>query len=224
MRDIVLNHLNFYDDVAPNPGGIPDTLRLLHCENAIVLNSTFDNELRSPHQLWHCHRADGRHEGSHLCELRLYPTPDTGSHDQCAIDFESTNRHVRVRGCYFGQNAGPGVEFLDIWGEKCFSLEHEVAGNAFEDNGWATHGGQAGSGGIHHYGGNFASATIRDNLVYEPGRPLYHGEFVNFRLINNQVPASRSITPSTALARARGRGMAVPVDRRLGRLGRPRCL
>lgn len=187
MRDIVLNHLNFYDDVAPNPGGIPDTLRLLHCENAIVLNSTFDNEC-------------GRHTNSGTAIVLMVGmkdltyvncsftrTPDTGSHDQCAIDFESTNRHVRVRGCYFGQNAGPGVEFLDIWGEKCFSLEHEVAGNAFEDNGWATHGGQAGSGGIHHYGGNFASATIRDNLVYEPGRPLYHGEFVNFQLINNLV-------------------------------------
>jgi len=196
MRDIVLNHLNFHDDIAPNPGGIPDTLRLLHCENVLVQNSLFDNEC-------------GRHTNSGTAIVLMVGvndmmyvnssftrTPDTGSHDQCAIDFESTNRNVRVRSCYFGQNAGPGVEFLDIWGEKCFSLDHEVSGNAFEGNGWSTHGGQAGSGGIHHYGGNFASATIRDNLVYEPGKPLYHGAFINFQLINNLVasqPLSNAI-------------------------------
>jgi hypothetical protein len=196
MRDIVLNHLNFHDDVAPNPGGIPDTLRLIHCENALVQNSLFDNEC-------------GRHTNSGTAIVLMVGmkdltyvncsftrTPDTGSHDQCGIDFESTNRNVRVRSCYFGQNAGPGVEFLDIWGEKCFSLDHEVSGSAFEENGWSTHGGQAGSGGIHHYGGNFASAVIRDNLVYEPGKPLYHGEFVNFELINNLVakqPLSNAI-------------------------------
>lgn len=187
MRDIVLNHLYFHDDVAPNPGGIPDTLRVINCEHVLVQNSVFDNEC-------------GRHTNSGTAIVLMVGvknldyvnsiftrTPDTGSHDQCAIDFESTNRNVRVRNCYFGQNAGPGVEFLDIWGEKAFSLDHEVSGNAFEGNGWATHGGQGGSGGIHHYGGNFATAVIRDNLVYEPGRPLYHGEFINFQLINNLV-------------------------------------
>lgn len=185
MRDIVLNHLNFHDDVAPNPGGIPDTLRVVGCEHVLVQNSFFDNEC-------------GRHTNSgtaivlmvgdkELCYVNsiFTRTPDTGSHDQCAIDFESTNRNIKVLNCYFGQNAGPGVEFLDIWGEKCFSLDHEVAGNAFEGNGWSTHGGQAGSGGIHHYGGNFATALIRDNVVYEPERPLYHGEFINFTLVNN---------------------------------------
>ncbi|MHB1357618.1 MAG: hypothetical protein ACYCZF_16740 [Anaerolineae bacterium] len=187
MRDIVMNHLYFHDDVAPNPGGIPDTLRVINVEHVLVQNSFFDNEC-------------GRHTNSGTAIVLMVGvknldyvnssftrTPDTGSHDQCAIDFESTNRNIRVRNCYFGQNAGPGVEFLDIWGEKCFSLDHEVSGNAFEDNGWATHGGQGGSGGIHHYGGNFASAVIRDNLVYEPGRPLYHGEFINFTLVNNLV-------------------------------------
>ncbi|MCE5260062.1 MAG: hypothetical protein LLG44_13545 [Chloroflexi bacterium] len=187
MRDIILNHLYLHDDVAPNPGGIPDTLRVINCEHVLIENSYFDNEC-------------GRHTNSgtaivlmvgvkdlHYINSSFTRTPDTGSHDQCAIDFESTNRNVKVRGCYFGQNAGPGVEFLDIWGEKAFSLDHEVSGNAFEGNGWSTHGGQAGSGGIHHYGGNFATAVIRDNLVYEPGRPLYHGEFINFTLINNLV-------------------------------------
>ncbi|MHB9034034.1 MAG: hypothetical protein ACYC6L_13425 [Anaerolineae bacterium] len=185
FKDIVLNHLNFHDDIAPNPGGIPDTLRVLSSEHAVVLNSWFDNEC-------------GRHTNSGTAIVLMVGmndllyvnssftrTPDTGSHDQCAIDFESTNRNVRIRSCYFGQNAGPGVEFLDIWGEKCFSYEHEVSGSAFEGNGWCTHGGQGGSGGIHHYGGNYASAIIRDNLVYEPGRPLYHGEFINFTLKNN---------------------------------------
>jgi hypothetical protein len=187
MCDIVLNHLYFHDDVAPNPGGIPDTLRIINCERVLIANSWFDNEC-------------GRHTNSGTAIVLMVGdknmdyvncsftrTPDTGSHDQCGIDFESTNREIRVRNCYFGQNAGPGVEFLDIWGEKVFSLDHEVSGCAFEGNGWKTHGGQGGSGGIHHFGGNFASALIRDNLVYEPGRPLYHGEFINFTLVNNLV-------------------------------------
>jgi hypothetical protein len=124
-------------------------------------------------------------------------TPDTLSNDQCAIDFEATTRQVKLRNNYFGQNAGPGVEFLDIWGEKSYSENHEVAGNAFEGNGWGGHGGQAGSGGIHHHGGNFATGVIRDNVVYEPGRPLYHGEFANFELRNN-LQASEPLANSMA--------------------------
>ncbi len=185
MRDLVLNHLYLHDDDAPNPGGIPDSLRFVGCEHLLLINSSMD-------------KCCGRYTSSGTAMLFIAGvkdllflnnsftrTPDTGSNDQCAIDFEATTRQVKIRNNYFGQNAGPGVEFLDIWGKESYSEGHEVSGNAFEGNGRSTHGGQDGSGGIHHYGGNFATGVIRDNLVYEQGRPLYHGEFLNFQLKNN---------------------------------------
>jgi hypothetical protein len=186
LRDMVLNHLNLHDDDAPNPGGIPDSLRFVGCEHLLLINSSMD-------------KCCGRYTSSgtammfmagvkdlHFVNNSFTRTPDSGSVDQCAIDFEATTREVKIRNNYFGQNAGPGIEFLDIWGAESFSEGHEVSGNAFEENGQSTHGGQDGSGGIHHYGGNFATGVIRDNLVYEPGRPLYHGEFLSFRLENNR--------------------------------------
>ncbi|MHB9032434.1 MAG: hypothetical protein ACYC6L_05245 [Anaerolineae bacterium] len=185
MRDIVLNHLYLHDDDAPNPGGIPDSLRFVRCEHLLLMNSVM-------------HNCCGQYTTSGTAMLFLggikdltfvnntfTHTPDSGSVDQCAIDFEATTRQVKIRNNYFGQNAGPGIEFLDIWGETSYSEAHEVSGNAFEGNGWSSRGGQAGAAGIHHHGGNFATGVIRDNLMFEPGRPLYHGEFVKFDLVNN---------------------------------------
>ena len=187
LQDIVLNHLYLHDDDAPNPGGIPDTLRFVRCKHVLLLNSLLDNECGRYTSSGTAAVFMGGVKDLNFTNSIFTRTPDTFSNDQCAIDFEATTRQVKIRNCYFGQHAGPGVEFLDIWGETSYSENHEVSGNAFEGNGWGCHGGQAGSGGIHHYGGNFATGVIRDNLVYEPGRPLYHGEFINFQLVNNLV-------------------------------------
>ncbi|MHB1357684.1 MAG: hypothetical protein ACYCZF_17070 [Anaerolineae bacterium] len=187
LQDIVLNRLYLHDDDAPNPGGIPDTLRFVRCKHVLLLNSYLDNECGRYTSSGTAAVFMGGVKDLNFTNCIFTRTPDTLSNDQCAIDFEATTRQVKIRNCYFGQHAGPGVEFLDIWGETSYSENHEVSGNAFEGNGWGCHGGQAGSGGIHHYGGNFATGIIRDNLVYEPGRPLYHGEFINFTLVNNLV-------------------------------------
>jgi len=193
FRNLVLNRLWLHDDDAPNPGGIPDSLRFVRCEHLLLINSRM-------------HRCCGQFTTSGTAMLFLggirdqifvnntfTETPDSGSVDQCAIDFEATTRNIRIRNTYFGRNAGPGIEFLDIWGETSYSQGHEVSGNAFEDNGHSSRGGQAGAAGIHHHGGNFATGVIRDNLMHEPGRPLLHGEFVKFELTNN-LRASQPIS------------------------------
>jgi hypothetical protein len=185
FRDVTCNHLYLHDDDAPNPGGIPDTLRFVSSMHVSLMNSWLDNECGRYTSSGTAALFLGGVKDLHFLNNIFTRTPDTFSNDQCAIDFEGSTRLVKLRNNYFGQNAGPGVEFLDIWGEKSYSENHEVSGNAFEGNGWGCHGGQAGSGGIHHYGGSFVTGIIRDNLVYEPNRPLYHGEFVNFQLINN---------------------------------------
>jgi len=185
FRDVILNHLYLHDDDGPNPGGIPDSLRLFRCKEVTLLNSWLD-------------RACGRYtttgtaavilvgvDDARFVNSMFTRTPDTNSPDQCGIDFECFNRRVKLRNNFFGYNAGPGVEFLDIHGDKAYSEDNEVTANAFEGNGWAAHGGQANSGGIHHYGENLATGLIRDNLVYEPDKPLYHGEFVGFELKHN---------------------------------------
>jgi len=185
FRNVVMNHLYLHDDNGPNPGGIPDSLRIARCAHLLLINSIVDN-------------VCGRYTTTGTAAVFLagvkdlvfvnnmfMRTPNTGSPDQGAIDFEGRTTEIKIRNNYFAQNAGPGVEFLDIWGAESYSENHEVSGNAFEGNGWATHGGQAGSGGIHHYGGDFAFGLIKDNLFYEPGKPMFHGEFVNFQLENN---------------------------------------
>jgi hypothetical protein len=203
-RDVILNHLYLHDDDGPNPGGIPDSLRLFRSSGVTMLNSWMDNV---------CGRyttsgtaavimvgvADVRFVNNSFTRV-----PDTGSPDQCAIDFEAFNRKVRVQNNYFGNNAGPGVEFLDIHGDKAYSLDNEVTGNTFEGNGWSTHSGQTGSGGIHHYGLDVATGVIRDNLVYEPGKPLYHGKFANFTLANNLAASQPLHNSANAFADVQG--------------------
>jgi hypothetical protein len=196
FQDVTLDHLYLHDDDGPNPGGIPDSLRLVCSLRVTLMNSWLDHCCGQFTTSGTAMVFFGGVTDVRFVNNSFTRTPDSGSVDQCAIDFEGSTRQVKLRNNYFGQNAGPGVEFLDIWGEKSFSEGHEVSGNAFEGNGWSTHGGQNGSGGIHHYGGNFATGIIRDNVVYEPGKPLYHGEFVNFQLINN-LQASQALSNAT---------------------------
>ncbi|MCE5260153.1 MAG: hypothetical protein LLG44_14010 [Chloroflexi bacterium] len=195
FQDVSLNHLYLHDDDGPNPGGIPDSLRLVRSLRVTLMNSRLDHCCGQFTTSGTAMVFFGGVTDVNFTNNAFTRTPDSGSVDQCAIDFEGSTRQVKLRNNFFGYNAGPGVEFLDIWGEKSYSEGHEVAGNAFEGNGWSTHGGQAGSGGIHHYGGNFATGIIRDNVVYEPDRPLYHGEFVNFQLKNN-LQAKRALANS----------------------------
>lgn len=185
FQNVTMNHLYLHDDDGPNPGGIPDALRFFSVKNVTMLNSILDRE---------CGRWSSRGTATvFLCNVEnltftnnmLIRNQDTKSYDQGAIDFEGWMKDGKIRNNYFGQNAGPGIEFLDIHGDESYSDNHEVQGNAFEGNGWAARGGQAGSGGIHHLGSNSANGVIKDNLFYEPGKPMFHGDFKNFKTENN---------------------------------------
>jgi hypothetical protein len=182
-----MNHLYLHDDDGPNPGGIPDALRFFSVKNVTMVNSMLDKE---------CGRWSSQGTATVLlCNVEdltfmnniFTRNQDTKSYDQGAIDFEGWMKDAKICNNYFGQNAGPGIEFLDIHGETSYSDNHEIMGNAFEGNGWSTHGGQIGSGGLHHLGANYANGVIRDNLFYEPGKPMFHGEFKNFKTENNIV-------------------------------------
>ncbi|MHB1458889.1 MAG: hypothetical protein ACYC0V_18415, partial [Armatimonadota bacterium] len=192
FQDVTMNHLYLHEDDGLNPGGIPDALRFFSVKNITVMNSRLDKE---------CGQWSSRGTAAvFLCNLEsimfvnsmFTNTQDTKSYDQGAIDYEGTVKTSWVRNCYFGHNAGPGVEFLDIHGEGSYSDNHEISGNSFEGNGWAALGGQTGTGGIHHLGMDTANGIIRDNLFYEPGKPMFHGEFKNFKLVNN-ITAARSL-------------------------------
>ncbi|MHB1357621.1 MAG: hypothetical protein ACYCZF_16755 [Anaerolineae bacterium] len=205
FQDVVLNHLYLHDDDGPNPGGIPDSLRLFRCSNVTMLNSWLD---KCCGQLTSSGTAEVILVGvsdARFINNMFTRTPDSGSVDQCAIDFECFNRQVRLQNNFFGYNAGPGVEFLDIHGEKAWSKDNEVTGCAFEGNGWGTHGkGQGGSGGLHHLGLDLASGIIRDNLIYEPDKPLYHGAFMNFKLINNLTASQPLISAPNGFCEVQG--------------------
>ncbi|MHB9034035.1 MAG: hypothetical protein ACYC6L_13430 [Anaerolineae bacterium] len=186
--DITLNHLYLHDDDGANPGGIPDSLRIFRCKDVVMLNSWMNNCCGQFTSSGTAAVILVGAANTRFANNMISRVPDSGSVDQCGIDFEAYNREVKLQNNYLGQNAGPGVEFLDIHGPKAWSTNNEVTGNAFEGNGWGTHGkGQGGSGGLHHLGLDVATGVIKDNLVYEPGKPLYHGNFVNFTLQNNLV-------------------------------------
>ena len=181
FQNVVMNHLYLHDDNGPNPGGIPDGLIFSGVMNAVLMNSILDRECGQRTRTGTAAIFLAQSQGLTFVNNMLMRTQDTGSPDQCAIDFEQNEKEVKIRNNYFGLNAGPGVEFLDIG--STYSEGHEVSGNTFEGNGWAAHGGQTGSGGLH--GSGKAEGVIRDNLIYEPGKPLFHGKVGRLRLKNN---------------------------------------
>lgn len=206
FQGIVLNHLYLHDDDGPNPGGIPDALRFFSASKVTVMNSVLDKE---------CGRWSSRGTAAvFLCNVEdllivnsmLTRTRNTGSYDQGAIDYEGWTKGSKIRNNYFGHNAGPGIEFLDIHGEASYSDNHEVSGNVFEGNGWSARGGQAGSGGLHHLGPDVANGVIRDNLCYEPGKPVFHGEFKRFKTENNVAVTRNLYNSMNGFSSAKGSG------------------
>ncbi len=109
--------------------------------------------------------------------------PNTNSPDQSAIDLEGYVDQVRFRGNYFANNAGYGVEFLQLGGGSPprgaddFNTNHEVSGNAFTGNGKASLFSIARS--------SQPTGILRDNLSADG--TFTSGNFNGFSQTNNRT-------------------------------------
>ncbi|TFC50494.1 right-handed parallel beta-helix repeat-containing protein [Cryobacterium shii] len=88
--------------------------------------------------------------------------PDNSTHDQTGIDLEYAVNNVRIRGNLFANNAGAGVEMLQLANRSNdFSTGTVIEQNAFYNNGAS---GQKGHIAIDSYVSTPPQATIRDNV------------------------------------------------------------
>jgi hypothetical protein len=118
--------------------------------------------------------------------------PDTADFDESAIDLEGYHDRMTERANYFANNAGPGIEFLQLAGRTGdYSTNHEVSSNTFVRNGTGI--GKAGTSLLEVSDTGFhAGGTIRDNLYYEVNG-LTSGIFTNFVLSNNRPVVATNI-------------------------------
>ncbi|MBM7568608.1 hypothetical protein [Paenibacillus sacheonensis] len=188
VQNVILNHLNLHDD---DGGGTSnscsDSLRLHLVSNLVLMNSTLKNEAS-------CYSVSGtaavfaaRMNNVVIVNNDMTDVPDTNSADQVAIDFEWNTNQTKLYGNYFANNAGPALDLLN--GAACSgcgtTVDLEVNGNAFENNGHHAHGAQAGSGSIyaHTYP---SSGVISHNLYKEGTRPFTYGDVSQLALTNNK--------------------------------------
>ncbi|NIK61555.1 right-handed parallel beta-helix repeat-containing protein [Kribbella shirazensis] len=208
FRNVVLDRLYLHDDnnnnPVPTPGmvdsGCPDGLALQKATNVVLMNSIFDNEAS-------CRTTTGT-AALYLGSVRqvliannlFVNTPNTENPDMVAIDHEARTSEVEIRGNYFGNNYGGGLEYLAIHGANDFHADGVVADNVFTGNGGGAlipypAGGSVGqlgddipiaaavTGNLHSephafveakLGGDTSRFTIKDNVeIGDPG-DLYH--------------------------------------------------
>ncbi len=178
FRDIVLQNLNLHDDdgdpilESRRTGlGCSDSLRFIGVTNALVIDSRFDNEAA-------CYVAYGtaaiivaRTREVSIVNSLMTDTPDTGSPDQTAFDFEYAHENTTLSHNYIAGNQGPGVEILNTCAcaiQK--SLNTLLDGNLFENNGLARRvRGIAYTGSIYVETRTQTNMSLRlaDNLYYD---------------------------------------------------------
>ena len=178
FQDVTLNGLFLSDDnghAAPQYQraglGCSDALRLIGMTNVTVMNSVLYNEAG-------CHTPTGtaavilgRVSKVTLVNNIIFGVPESSSPDETAIDFEWSEDQVSLYSNLFAQNAGAGVEILNIHPGDHTTVD--FSGNTFAQN---AHAHQPGAASVweDNLGRGYGTPTgqIRNNLYYED-----HGKF-----------------------------------------------
>jgi hypothetical protein len=160
--------------------GCSDSLRLLGMTNVTLMNSVLFEEAG-------CHTDTGTAavilgRVSHVNFLNniIFSVANSGSPDETGIDFEWSEDQVNLYGNLFAENAGPGVEILNIHSND-HSTNLDFSSNTFEQNAQSR---QPGAAGVweDNKGRGYAIPTgkVRSNLYFEP-----HGRFFAGRSIGS---------------------------------------
>jgi len=169
IRNVVMQGLNFSGDDGPGSGSCPDALRINDAENVEVIDSILNDET--------CATSSGtaavilqRTQDVRFVNDVLTNTPNTGSTDQTAIDFEKHNTDDQIDHDYIAGNAGGGIELLAIHGADDQDNGQVIESNLFADNGTAT---PNYTGSVDVIGNSFTqTATVQGNLFDEPAGGL----------------------------------------------------
>jgi hypothetical protein len=178
FQDVTLNGLFLSDDNGhaakqyQHAGlGCSDALRLLGMTNVTVMNSVLYNEAG-------CHTPTGtaavilgRVSKVTFVNNIIFGVPQSDSPDETAIDFEWSEDQVSLYSNLFAQNAGAGVEILNIHPGDHTTVD--FAGNTFAQNAHAHQPGAASVWEDNFRGCGTPSGQIRNNLYYEE-----HGKFL----------------------------------------------
>jgi len=118
-------------------------------------------------------------------------TPETGKHDECAIDFETDVDGCIIKYCTFENNAGAALEFLanrSVAFDSAFSRNVEVYNSFFRNNNWAYKKPIPSQIQIVDERPNRPTGTIHDNNYINASGVLFFGgdgDLSGFNVYNN---------------------------------------
>lgn len=193
FQDVVLNGLILSTDngnaakIDQAAGlGCSDSLRLVGMTNVTLMNSVLFEEAG-------CHTGTGtaavilgRVSHVNFVNNIIFAVADSGSPDETGIDFEWSEDQVNMYGNLFAENAGPGVEILNIH-DNDHSSGLDLSSNTFEQN---AHSRQPGAAGIweDNKGRGYAVPTgkVSSNLYFEPRGRFFAGKSIgSLSAVNN---------------------------------------
>ncbi|MFI0721010.1 right-handed parallel beta-helix repeat-containing protein [Streptomyces sp. NPDC021224] len=132
----------------------------------------------------------------------LVNMPDTGSHDETAIDLEYKINGAAIRDNYFGNNAGSAIEMLQLGGRSGdYSTGTEISDNTFAGNGTAGAQSMKGQIAVHADGGTTPpAASIHDNAYDATPQGLVNDvdgspELANITQSGNTVTTAQYVAP-----------------------------
>lgn len=154
--------------------GCSDSLRLLGVMNLTLLDSVLYDEAACHTSLGTAAVILGRVQNVALTNNIIFGVPSTSSPDETGIDLEFSEAQVNSHGNLFAQNAGPGIEILDIHPSD-HTTGVNLVGNSFLDNARNLHG--AASVWEKNAGSGFAvpSGSIGNSLYSESSGSFFEG-------------------------------------------------
>lgn len=191
INNVTLNHLNLHDDDGNNgstqAANCSDSLRIINARQVTLMNSILRNVAACNTPTGTAAIILGNTNGVKIVNNMIIEVPNTNSPDQTGLDLEYKNQNAQILSNFFGNNAGPGMEFLGIHGANDYSLNHTVSGNTFFNNF---------GGGIRRAGEDISpTGIIRDNVHY--GEPFlvtsHNGTFNGFETRNNIIVTSKTL-------------------------------
>ncbi len=187
VREVVMDGLNLHDNGGP-ARGCDDTLRLVNLRDALIMNSVVRAGAACRSETGTAGVFVGRVADLQVVNSIFADTPRTGSVDETGFDYETATERVHLRNNLISGNSGPGVSVLAHHGTDDRSLDHQITGNLFLDNGRGND--PVHKGGIARLVSNHKpTGVIAANLHAEPTGFLHAasgGTFDGFRISGNR--------------------------------------
>ncbi|GAA2066995.1 hypothetical protein GCM10009801_13960 [Streptomyces albiaxialis] len=179
FTDVVVDRVHLHGDDNNNgdpskvpsqiDAGCPDGLALGNVTDAVVTNSVLREEAGCRTTFGTAAVYLGSARNVLIANNIVTDTPNTANPDMVAIDHESRTSEVTIRGNYFADNFGGGIEYLAIHGADDFHEGNKVVDNVFADNGVRSNIPYPPDGAVAQLGDDIpVAAELTGNLYHEP--------------------------------------------------------